>query len=450
MKRIIFISVLAALAVLGLQCIWLYKVHQSYVQETMQTIDEVLFSSIGVELDLRSFGLQKIEVRQDTQSQSTSEEPRQIKEYKLDQALLNNKKNGQNIYEIVQQLEQDALINNNIPIQLSKLDSIFQEELSLHEIRGNYCILLYNKDTVLVQNIGSLSPEATSDVTTKLFPIGTKGLQYVRVKADILLSNFLKQMLWLLLVSAAMIAIVIGCVIYQMIVIRKKNMLFKQRETTVNGTVHDLKSPLNSIITMLNWIQKKIEDKTIRQLIENSLSQTSHLIGDIDALLVTARKDRQKLMLQKQNVDLHTLVDNTQKRISIQYSFKKHTIRVTSSPENITIHVDPMYTENVIRNLIENSLKYSDEGVEIMINGKIEGKYTVVTVSDNGWGIDKKYHKKIFSQFYQVPRPKSQTQQGYGVGLSYVKFIVESHGGYITVDSDPGKGSAFTCYFPII
>ena len=315
MKRIIFISVLAALAVLGLQCIWLYHLHQSYAPDPIQTSDAGLFSSIGSALDLRSFGLQKIEVRQDTQSQSTSEEPRQIKEYKLDQALLNNKKNGQNIYEIVQQLEQDALIDNNIPIQLSKLDSIFQEELSLHKIRGNYCILLYNKDTVLVQNIGSLSPEATSDVTTKLFPIGTKGLQYVRVKADILLSNFLKQMLWLLLVSAAMIAIVIGCVIYQMIVIRKKNMLFKQRETTVNGTVHDLKSPLNSIITMLNWIQKKIEDKTIRQLIENSLSQTSHLIGDIDALLVTARKDRQKLMLQKQNVDLHTLVDNTQKRI---------------------------------------------------------------------------------------------------------------------------------------
>ena len=92
MKRIIFISVLAALAVLGLQCIWLYKVHQSYVHEAMQTLDEVLLSSIGVELDLRSFGLPKVEVQQDVQSQSTSEEPRQIKEYTLDQALLNNKK----------------------------------------------------------------------------------------------------------------------------------------------------------------------------------------------------------------------------------------------------------------------------------------------------------------------------------------------------------------------
>lgn len=450
MKRIIFISVLAALAVLGLQCVWLYKVYQSYVQETLQVIDELLLSSIGVELDLRSFELSKTELGQGAQSQSASEESKQIKEYKLDRALLNNRKRGQTIYEIVQQLEQDALITNKMPLQLSKLDSIFREGVSRHGIRGNYCISLYNKDTVSVQHRGSLSPEAASDVSTKLFPIGTKGLQYVRVKANLLLSNFLKQMLWILLVSAGMVAVVIGCVVYLMIVIRKKNLLFKKRETTVNGTVHDLKSPLNSIITMLHWIQKKIEDKTIRQLIENSLSQTRHLIGDIDALLVTARRDRQKLMLQKQNVDLRALVGNAQKRISIQYSFKKHAIRLTSYPENISIHVDPLYAENVIRNLIENSLKYSDEGVEIIVDGKLKGKYTVVTVSDNGWGIDRKYHKKIFSQFYQVPCPKNQTLQGYGVGLSYVKFIMESHGGYITVDSVPGRGSVFTCYFPII
>lgn len=449
MKRIIFTSTLAALAVLGLQCIWIYKVHQSYVREKMQVIDKLLLSSIGIELDLRSFGLPKTEAQQEVQSQNSSEEPGQIRAYKFDRLLLNGNEMGQNVFELVQQLEQDALRDNKRPMQLSKLDSIFRGKLSRHDIRDNYCILVYDRDTMPVQNIGNLSSKATNNLTTKLFPIGTKGLQYVQVKADILLSDFLRQMLWILFVSVFMIAVVIGCVIYLMIVIQKKDRLFKQRETTVNGTAHDLKSPLNSIITMLNWIQKKIEDSVIKQLIENSLSQTRHLISDIDALLVTARKDRQKLTLQKQNVDLRTLVDNAQKRISVQYSFKKYTFLLTSYPENILLHVDPMYLENVIRNLIENSLKYSDEGVEIQINGKIEGKYTVITVSDNGWGIDKKYHKKIFSQFYQVPRANEQIRQGYGVGLSYVKFIVESHGGHIRVNSAPGRGSIFACYFLI-
>lgn len=449
MKRIIFISTLAALSVLGLQCIWIYKVRQSYVREKMQTIDKLLLSSIGIELDLRSFGLPKTGPQQDVQSQSASEEPREIKTYKFNRLLLNDNEMGQNVFELVQQLEQDALTDNKRPMQLSKLDSVFREKLNRHDIKDNYCILVYDKDTVPVQNIGNLSSKATSNLTTKLFPIGTKGLQYIQVKADILLSGFLRQMLWILFVSVFMIAVVIGCVIYLMIIIQKKDRLFKQRETTVNGTVHDLKSPLNSIITMLNWIQKKIEAPVIKQLIENSLSQTRHLIGDIDALLVTARKDRQKLTLRKQNVDLRTLADNAQKSISVQYSFKKYAFQLTSYPENMILHVDPMYLENVIRNLIENSLKYSDESVEIQISGKIEGKYTVITVSDNGWGIDKKYHKKIFSQFYQVPRTHEQIRQGYGVGLSYVKFIVESHGGHITVDSAPGRGSDFTCYFPI-
>ena len=70
-------------------------------------------------------------------------------------------------------------------------------------------------------------------------------------------------------------------------------------------------------------------------------------------------------------------------------------------------------------------------------------------VADNGWGIEKKYQKKIFKQFFQVPRIEKQSQRGYGIGLAYVWYIMEAHGGKITVDSVPEKGSVFACFFPI-
>ncbi len=447
MKKIVFVSSLAALTVLLLQSLWINNVHKSYVNEKMIEFDKVAISSIGKELDIRSFGITSIKNK--VENADSTEETRYVKQYTLNQTMLGNNDVGDNIYEIVQQLEQDALIEQHIYINMHVLDSVVNSELSKRNINDQYRIILFNKDTTSIGQAGSLPIGKVGNNSTRLYPIGTKEMQFIQIETEILLSDFMEKMLKILSVSAIMILIVILCVLYQMHIIKKQNELFKRREAGVNGTIHDLKSPLNSIITMLVWLRKKIQDNTVQNLIDNSLSQTKHLAEDIDSLLITARKDRQKLMLQKMEVDLYSLVSKARDGISVQYTHKLHTINTRFSSDDYIVYVDQMYLVNVLRNLMENALKYSDEGVIIDLFAKEEKKFTAISIADNGWGIEKKYQKKIFAQFYQIPCREGYVNKGYGIGLPFVKYVLANHGGYITVNSEPGKGSVFTIHIPI-
>lgn len=285
--------------------------------------------------------------------------------------------------------------------------------------------------------------------STRLFPIGTKGLQFIQVKADISLSPFLREMLFILMASILLVAIILGCVVYLVILIRKKDNLFKQREASVNGTVHDLKAPLNSVITLMGYLKKKLPDASLQKIVEDAIVQTRNLVNDIEALLITARRDKQKIILQKTETDLLQLIECAQESISIQYVGKPHQITLDSDFDEVRLMLDPLYVTNIIRNLLENALKYSDEGVAVIIKVRKEKHRIVLSVADNGWGVERKYQKKIFTQFFQVPREQVAYQHGYGVGLAYTKYIMEAHGGSISVESEPGKGSTFICKFPM-
>jgi signal transduction histidine kinase len=416
------------------------------VDDKRKAIDKLMIYSVGKELDFRSLNLSQPRIQYE--GGDSIGESKQIKQYIVDESILSNERIGSNIYEIVQQLEQDALIEKQKYIHLNVLDSIFKVEMSKFEIKNKYNIILFDKDTLAIQKIGNLSNNDTGNIFTRLYPIGTKGIYFIQVEAQVRLSYFFKQMLGIICVSAFMIIIVLTCVTYQMRVIKRNDKLYKKREAGVNGTIHDLKSPLNSIITMLTWLKKKTTESMTQNLIENSLSQTRHLVEDIDSLLITAREDRQKIILQKQDIKLVALVEQALKSVSIQYSHKLHTIELASDSKEISIYADPLYLINVLRNLLENSLKYSDEGVKIEISAQCVSNYIAVSVSDNGWGIEKRYIKKIFTHFYQIQHPKMQVNQGYGIGLSFAKYIVENHDGYIDVKSEIGRGSTFTFYIP--
>ena len=107
-----------------------------------------------------------------------------------------------------------------------------------------------------------------------------------------------------------------------------------------------------------------------------------------------------------------------------------------------------MYIENVLCNLIENALKYADRGVKVEVTLSMADGRLQVAVRDNGWGIAPQYQKKLFRQFYQVPRHGRPEQKGYGIGLAQAKYIIDEHGGWIKVQSAEGKGSTFIFTIP--
>lgn len=454
MRKVIYIAIIAAIAIFCLQGLWIGNMYRAYVTQTIRTIENVMSVSIGKEIAFRRHASpyedpEHPKIVYKAADDMTPEERSRLKGDTLDLDMMTRQHIGSNLAEMIMQFSQDDFIKKGKFVLLSKLDSIFRKELGRTEVAADCCILLCGKDTVTVINSFGVLPDERWAKSTRLFPIGTKSLQFIQVKADIALSPFLREMILILIASILLVVIVLGCVIYLVALVRKKDKLFEQREASVNGTVHDLKAPLNSVITLMGYLKKKLPDASLQKIVADTAAQTRNLVNDIEALLITARQDKQKIILQKTETDLLQLIERARESISIQYVGKPHKITLESDFNEAKLRLDPLYVTNVIRNLLENALKYSNGGVSIVIKVGKEKNEVVLSVEDNGWGIERKYQKKIFTQFFQVPREEVVHQHGYGVGLAYTKYIMEAHGGSISVESEPGKGSTFICRFPV-
>ena len=454
MRKVIYIAIIAAIAMFCLQGLWIGNMYRAYVTQTIGTIENVMSVSIGKEIAFRRHASpyedpEHPKIVYKAADDMTPEERSRLKGDTLDLDMMTRQHIGSNLAEMIMQFSQDDFIKKGKFVLLSKLDSIFRKELGRTEVAADCCILLCGKDTVTVINSFGVLPDERWAKSTRLFPIGTKNLQFIQVKADIALSPFLRKMILILIASILLVVIVLGCVIYLVALVRKKDKLFKQREASVNGTVHDLKAPLNSVITLMGYLKKKLPDASLQKIVADTAAQTRNLVNDIEALLITARQDKQKIILQKTETDLLQLIERARESISIQYVGKPHKITLESDFNEAKLRLDPLYVTNVIRNLLENALKYSNGGVSIVIKVGKEKNEVVLSVEDNGWGIERKYQKKIFTQFFQVPCEEVVHQHGYGVGLAYTKYIMEAHGGSISVESEPGKGSTFICRFPV-
>ena len=454
MKKVIIIVITCTVTVFCLQGLWTRSLYRTYIDQTISIIEKAMDASIGKELSYRN----KEHPHKDPSNpkvvykyadEMNPEERDSLKGDTLNLHKMSQKGIGANLNEIIIQIQQDAFIRDKNYIKLNILDSLFHSELQKTEVEARYRILIYNQDTTVMRQTGTpdIDEEATS--TTRLFPIGTKGLQFVQVKADIGLSAFLREMLYILMASVIMVTVILGSVVYLMVTIRRKDRLFKQREANVNGTVHDLKAPLNGIVTLLGFLRNKQTDTSVQTLMDATIRQARNLVSDIESLLVTARRNRQQLHLQKKDTDIVQLVAQAQESLSSQHIGKPYHIRVECEEPEMRAEVDALYVTNVLRNLMENALKYSDDGVEICVRIRKEARCLRLEVEDNGWGIERKYHKKIFHQFFQVPNDKEVRRRGYGVGLAFSHYIMEAHGGSIRVKSEPGKGSTFTCIFPM-
>lgn len=461
MKRYYYITVVAVVAIASLQLFYVTSLYNRYIDENIIRIDNGVRVSIDKEQHLRSIykdGKKPQKQQYAFIKPMDDMSPREIDSLKRISPLPTDEKRLYNIdaarekgiaqtsAELVLQVLQDGLFEKGFPLNLKVLDSIFIADSST---LFPHTFILYNKDKEVSGSIGELK-SSTSDYTSKLIPIGIKGLQYLQIKADIPLFPFIQNQVWALILSVVLMLFVVLCVSYQLVVIRRKDRLQQQRESVINGTIHDLKSPLNSALMTLGWLASGETNAGKCKAIEISRAEMKHQVCNIEALLVTVRKDRKRLVLKKETVDMAQVADLVKNSLDALYRTKPHTLLIENRlPQGLTVFADGMYMENVLRNLVENALKYSDDGVTVRIILSVADGMLQVSVQDDGWGIAPQHQKRIFQQFFQVPRGGDCIRKGYGIGLTQSKYIIDEHRGKITVKSAEGKGSTFTVAIPL-
>lgn len=449
MRKALYFSLIAAISLFLLQGMWIHSMYQKYKEEYQLLANHTFLKAIESEVGLRG----KFEDPKNPKLVIRRIEdmtPEEIASHKSDTIfrLTEMQKAGvaTSMAELFAQSEQDIYLKNNNPPRLSVIDSLIRDTLDYYNVPR--CIYLYNKEGKVVDQYGSANLDMAHCYNSIRKPIGTKGLLFMQLKTGTPKNAFVSQMSYMLAVSVAIVAIVLGCLAYQLTVIRRKEKLLKKREASVNGTVHDLKSPLNGVITLLDWLTKSEQDGQKQKMMREAVMQVRNLSTNIDSILVSARGERQKIVLHPTEVNLPQLIEKVKENLATQFAQKPHQFKLTNKLTNPVIKVDAAYMENVFKNLIENSLKYADDGVEIEIELTESAHGIQVTVKDNGWGIARKYQRKLFTQYYQVPREKTRMQKGYGVGLCYAWYIVRAHGSKLRLYSRENEGCTFTFLLP--
>lgn len=341
-------------------------------------------------------------------------------------------------------LTKDRLTAKGNPINLKKLSQIFKKNLNED---FSYTLLILDENKKVIKSYGQ-----TKDIETwqasKPIAIGLKPIRFVQAKVDITPSSFIRNSIETLISTILLALIIVFCVGYQMTAIRYKEDLLRNREVSLHGTVHDLKAPLASILIKLGFIKDSIKDADLQEMIDSSERQIKNLANTIKTILITSKASESKLVINKEQIDIIELTKQAQEQIDINYASKPHAIGIHDHrEENALVYADKYLIENVMHNLMENAVKYSDKEANVEVNIKQDEHFTIISVSDHGVGIDKKYQKKIFEQFYRIPA--THHKSGYGIGLAMVKYAVKAHGGTIKVVSELGKGSTFTFTLPL-
>ncbi|MEP7373854.1 MAG: HAMP domain-containing sensor histidine kinase [Chitinophagaceae bacterium] len=249
----------------------------------------------------------------------------------------------------------------------------------------------------------------------------------------------------------------VGITIFSFVLLYRS--LFKQyrlgriKNDLISNITHELKTPIATvgvaIEALRNFGAAQSPEKT-REYLDISAAELQRLGLLVDKVLKFSMLENKNSELKKENFCMRELVQEVLSIMRLQ--FEKHHARVSinTTGENFVIEADRLHITSVIYNLLDNALKYSQDNPVINVQlSSLPNDIIELKISDNGIGISKEYQAKIFDKFFRVPNGNTHNIKGYGLGLSYVREIVTAHMGFISVESEPGKGSSFSVKLPL-
>jgi two-component system phosphate regulon sensor histidine kinase PhoR len=248
-------------------------------------------------------------------------------------------------------------------------------------------------------------------------------------------------------------ALLIGIFIYTIMVIFKQKKLSNIKNDFINNMTHELKTPISTISLASQMLQDGSISNTPSMInhVSNIINQESKRLSfQVEKVLQMAVFNEGRLKFKFKEFDINEMIKTVVENFELKVKSKNGTLKADISEEDLIVKGDEVHITNVIFNLLDNAVKYSNEIPEIEVSTKKIKDYIVISVHDNGIGIPKEHQTQIFDRFFRVPTGNVHNVKGFGLGLSYVKKIVDSHDGKITVESALNKGTTFSILLPQI
>jgi two-component system phosphate regulon sensor histidine kinase PhoR len=363
---------------------------------------------------------------------------------------------------LIEQLIQDIINTANLkPIEervdFKKLDYYLRTEFLNNGLDIPYVFFVINKDGNTVYKSADIQPNPADMVTQVLFPgdLLPSKLNYLKVyfptKGD-----YIAQSVTFLVPSIIFSLLLLVTFVFTIYIVFRQKKLSEMKNDFINNMTHELKTPVSTISLAAQMLKDSDITKSpdVFKHISGVINDETKRLGFlVEKVLQMSLFERQKATLKLKEVDANDLIANIANTFVLKVEKYGGTLDIDLQAEESTIYVDEMHITNVLFNLLDNAVKYRRAEVPLTLIARTEneGGKLLITIEDNGIGIKKEYQKKVFDRFFRIPTGNVHDVKGFGLGLAYVRKIVEEHGGTIRAENGTGNiGTKFIITLPLI
>ncbi|MDR6194132.1 HAMP domain-containing sensor histidine kinase [Siphonobacter sp. SORGH_AS_0500] len=352
------------------------------------------------------------------------------------------------------------LLTNDRPLD-QRIDTDILDSLLRHEFvaRGIDLPFEYGyrsddhpHDFVYTSSPGYREDRLLAGYSMQLFPsdlLATDNVLFVYFPER---QSYLAEQIWTTLISSVILILVMGgCFYFAMSTILRQKKLSDMKNDFINNMTHEFKTPVSTISLATQMLEDDAvaaSPTMLRRYLGIIRDENQRLGSQVEKVLQAARFDRGEVKMNREKTDMHELIETVVHSLSPQIEARNGNLQTYLRASNPTIVGDEVHLTNLIFNLLDNAIKYSGEVTDVLVSTDNTTQGLRITIADQGIGMNKEALKHIFEQFYRVPTGNVHDVKGFGLGLSYVKKIVDEHKGTIKVDSTPGKGSTFEITLP--
>ena len=353
-------------------------------------------------------------------------------------------------------------------MNISRLDEFIRKELKNRGVNIPYQYGVYsdNEKSFVITNgfyvVKDSSPHSVapgwrdlynSEYRVDLFPMDVQspGLLMIHfpAKASVIWGNA-----WVpLLASVFFTSIILISFAYTIQVIFRQKKLSEMKTDFINNMTHEFKTPIATINLALDSIKnpKIIDDKEkVKRYLQMIREENKRMHAQVENVLRISKLEKNELSISKERISLHDLIENAISHVELIVEDKQGHIETELMALKPYVLANETHFTNVFVNILDNAIKYSPEAPKIIVETENAGNNILVRIKDEGSGMSKAVTKRVFEKFYREHTGNIHNVKGHGLGLAYVKRIVEDHSGHISVISEKEKGSTFTIKLPLI